>query len=49
MEPGSNQFVAAEATFFCGSEANAVINNFNALSGGSNGQKQDILNFLRSL
>jgi len=49
MEPGSNQFFAAEATFFCGSEANAVIKNFNALSGGSTGPKQDILNFLRSL
>ncbi|MBZ5618175.1 MAG: hypothetical protein LAQ69_05470 [Acidobacteriia bacterium] len=30
----------------CGSEANGVINNFNALSPS---QKQDILNFLRSL
>ena len=29
-----------------GSEANGVINNFNALS---EGQKQDVLNFLRSL
>ena len=29
-----------------GSEANTVINNFNALSVGS---RQDILNFLRSL
>lgn len=31
---------------FCGSEANGVIANFNALSSS---QKQDILNFLRSL
>ncbi len=30
----------------CGSEANATVNNFNALS---NSQKQDLLNFLRSL
>jgi CxxC motif-containing protein (DUF1111 family) len=33
-------------TQFCGSEANGVINNFKALS---TSQKQDILNFLRSL
>ena len=32
--------------FACNSEANAVINTFNALS---QGQQQDILNFLRSL
>ncbi len=31
---------------FCGSEADAVVNNFNALS---TSQKQDLLNFLRSL
>jgi CxxC motif-containing protein (DUF1111 family) len=31
---------------FCGSEANRVIENFNALAPG---QKQDVLNFLRSL
>jgi CxxC motif-containing protein (DUF1111 family) len=37
---------AASATFFCGSEANGVIANFNKLSPS---QKQDILNFLRSL
>jgi CxxC motif-containing protein (DUF1111 family) len=37
---------AAAATFSCGSEANGVIRNFNALSPS---QKQDILNFLRSL
>ena len=37
---------AASATFFCGSEANGVITNFNRLS---TSQKQDILNFLRSL
>ena len=46
MEPGSNQMAAASSTFLCGSEANGVINNFNALSAS---QKQDILNFLRSL
>ena len=34
-------------TSFCGgSEANAVVNNFNALNAS---QKQDVLNFLRSL
>ena len=34
-------------TSFCGgSEANAVVNNFNALRAS---QKQDVLNFLRSL
>jgi CxxC motif-containing protein (DUF1111 family) len=37
---------AASATFFCGSEANGVTDNFNKLS---TSQKQDILNFLRSL
>jgi CxxC motif-containing protein (DUF1111 family) len=37
---------AASATFSCGSEANAVIDNFNKLSPSD---KQDILNFLRSL
>jgi CxxC motif-containing protein (DUF1111 family) len=46
MEPGNLQQVAASATFFCGSEANGVVNNFNALG---TSQKQDILNFLRSL
>jgi CxxC motif-containing protein (DUF1111 family) len=46
MEPGSNQFFATSATFFCGSEANKVIANFNALT---TSQKQEILNFLRSL
>ena len=30
----------------CGSEANATVNNFNALTPA---QKQDVLNFLRSL
>jgi hypothetical protein len=30
----------------CGSEASGVINNFNSLSSS---QKQDLLNFLRSL
>jgi CxxC motif-containing protein (DUF1111 family) len=44
---GSSGFqAAASATFFCGSEANGVIANFNRLS---TSQKQDILNFLRSL
>ena len=46
MEPGSRQVTAASATFFCGSEANKVIDNFNALNAT---QKQDLLNFLRSL
>jgi hypothetical protein len=38
--------VAASGTSFCGSDANGVIDNFNRLS---RSQKQDILNFLRSL
>ena len=46
MEPNRNQFFATEATLFCGSEANKVVANFNALNSG---QKQDLLNFLRSL
>jgi CxxC motif-containing protein (DUF1111 family) len=46
LEPGNIQVVAASATFFCGSEANGVVKNFNALS---TTQKQDVLNFLRSL
>jgi CxxC motif-containing protein (DUF1111 family) len=46
IEPGSNLIFAASTTFFCGSEANKVIAAFNALNAG---QKQDILNFLRSL
>jgi len=46
MEPGSRQVTAASATFFCGSEANKVVDNFNALTAT---QKQDLLNFLRSL
>ena len=46
LEPGNIQITAASATFFCGSEANGVINNFNALTVS---QKQDLLNFLRSL
>jgi CxxC motif-containing protein (DUF1111 family) len=33
-------------TAFCGSEANAVINSYNALTSS---QQQDLLNFLRSL
>lgn len=35
-----------DASKFCGSEANAVVDQFNALTAG---QRQDILNFLRSL
>jgi len=46
LEPGNIRIAAAAATFFCGSEANGVINNFNALNSQS---KQDLLNFLRSL
>jgi CxxC motif-containing protein (DUF1111 family) len=37
---------AGSATFFCGSEANGVMGNFTKLS---TSQRQDILNFLRSL
>jgi len=39
-------FQPASLSFTCGSEANQVINAFNALSSSS---KQDVLNFLRSL
>ena len=39
-------FAPATSTTFCGSEANAVVNNFFALPPA---QQQDILNFLRSL
>jgi len=42
----NNLLVAIEAHASPGSEANTVIQQFNALSGG---QQQDILNFLRSL
>jgi CxxC motif-containing protein (DUF1111 family) len=49
FEPNLKVFAPTSASTFCGSEANKVIANFNALSGGPAGQKQDILNFLRSL
>jgi CxxC motif-containing protein (DUF1111 family) len=44
----ANNLVFAPLTLiqFCGSEANTMVNNFNAL--GSS-QRQDLLNFLRSL
>jgi CxxC motif-containing protein (DUF1111 family) len=42
----SESFQMSSQNRTCGSEANAVIGNFNELS---NSQKQDILNFLRSL
>ncbi len=42
----SESFQTSAQNRTCGSEANAVIGNFNALG---NSQKQDILNFLRSL
>src|SRR5579859_1457161 len=43
---GNSYFQPYTNTQVCGSEANGVINNFNALSSS---QKQDLLNFLRSL
>jgi len=46
VQESSGFHIAASGTFFCGSEANGVIDNFNRLS---TSQKQDILNFLRSL
>jgi CxxC motif-containing protein (DUF1111 family) len=46
MEPGEHQVTTASSTSHCGSEANQVIDGFNALT---TSQKQDILNFLRSL
>jgi CxxC motif-containing protein (DUF1111 family) len=49
FEPNLKVFAPSSASTFCGSEANKVIANFNALSGGATGQKQDLLNFLRSL
>jgi hypothetical protein len=49
FEPNLKVFAPTSASTFCGSEADKVIANFNALSGGPTGQKQDILNFLRSL
>jgi CxxC motif-containing protein (DUF1111 family) len=46
FEAAGDFFQPTQASFTCGSEANKVIDNFNALS---KPQKQDILNFLRSL
>ena len=46
VQESSGFKAAASGTFFCGSEANGVIDNFNRLTAS---QKQDILNFLRSL
>jgi CxxC motif-containing protein (DUF1111 family) len=46
FEPNLKIFAPTSASTFCGSEADKVIANFNALSAA---QKQDILNFLRSL
>ena len=42
----SQSFQASSQSRTCGSEANAVIGNFNGLKSS---QKQDLLNFLRSL
>jgi hypothetical protein len=49
FEPNLKVFAPTSASTFCGSEADKAVANFNALSGGPAGQKQDILNFLRSL
>ncbi|HWY49365.1 MAG TPA: di-heme oxidoredictase family protein [Bryobacteraceae bacterium] len=49
FEPSLKVFAPTSASTFCGSEADKVIANFNALSGGPTGQKQELLNFLRSL
>ena len=46
FQPNLKVFAPTQASTFCGSEANRVITNFNALT---TSQKQDILNFLRSL
>jgi CxxC motif-containing protein (DUF1111 family) len=46
FEVAGDFFAPLSPTVFCGSEANAVINNFNALSASN---QQDVLNFLRSL
>jgi hypothetical protein len=46
FEVAGDFFTPLSPTVFCGSEANAVISNFNALSASN---QQDILNFLRSL
>jgi hypothetical protein len=43
---GNSYFQPFTNNQVCASEANGVINNFNALSAS---QQQDILNFLRSL
>jgi hypothetical protein len=44
--PLADFFAPLSPTVFRGSEASAVINNFNALSASN---QQDVLNFLRSL
>jgi CxxC motif-containing protein (DUF1111 family) len=46
FEAVNDLFQPSQASFVCGSEANKVIDNFNGLT---KNQKQDILNFLRSL
>jgi len=46
FQPSLKVFAPTQASTFCGSEANKVIANFNALT---TSEKQDILNFLRSL
>ena len=46
FEAVNDLFQPSQQSFVCGSEANKVIDNFNGLS---KNQKQDILNFLRSL
>jgi len=46
FEVASDFFAPLSPTIFCGSEANVVISNFNALSASN---QQDVLNFLRSL
>lgn len=46
FEVGGNTVQASSQSFTCGSEANRVVDNFNDLS---TSQRQDILNFLRSL
>ncbi len=46
FEVNGDFFSPFSPTFFCGSEANAVIATFNALSASN---QQDVLNFLRSL
>jgi len=46
FEVGDNAVQASSQSFTCGSEANKVVDNFNDLS---TSQRQDVLNFLRSL